>query len=69
MRHASEELLEEGKQLLSGIEVKDKERLTNTSTRCVDKWIENKQYSPDKAEKFRAAAREKLYTSNVEGKI
>jgi hypothetical protein len=65
MRHASEELLEEGKELLSGIEAKDKERLTNTGTRCVDKWIESKQYSPDKAEKFRAAAREKLYSAEA----
>ena len=54
----------EGQTLLESCEDVDKERLLNVNTRCVDKWIENKQYSPDRAEKFRAAAREKLYGEN-----
>jgi len=41
--------------------------LLDVNKRCDDKWIENKQYSPDRAEKFRATAREKLYATN-EGK-
>jgi hypothetical protein len=61
MRHASEELKEEGSLLLSSLDDKDRERLLNVNTRCYDKWIENKQYSPDRAEKFRSTAREKLY--------
>jgi hypothetical protein len=61
MRHASEELKEEGGLLLGGLDDRDRERLLNVNTRCYDKWIENKQYSPDRAEKFRNTAREKLY--------
>jgi hypothetical protein len=67
MRHASEELLEEGKELLDSVEDNDRERLLNVNAKCVDKWIENKQYSPDRAEKFRAAAREKLYAQEETG--
>ena len=60
MRHASEELLNEGVELLESVEESDRQRLLNVNTRCVDKWIENKHYSPDRAERFRAAAREKM---------
>jgi hypothetical protein len=67
MRHASEELLVEGHELLEGVDEQDRERLVNVNTKCVDKWIENKHYSPDRAEKFRAAAREKLYTQSESG--
>jgi hypothetical protein len=67
MRHASEELLVEGHELLDGIDEQDRERLVNINARCVDKWIENKHYSPDRAEKFRAAAREKLYAQSEGG--
>lgn len=61
MRHASEELQAEGQTLLTQLDEMDVERLTNSDTRCYDRWIENKQYSPDRAEKFREAARVKLY--------
>ena len=67
MRHASEELKEEGLNLLSDLEERDVKRLLNVATKCSDKWIENKQYSPDRAEKFRATAREKLYQSLESG--
>jgi uncharacterized protein YabN with tetrapyrrole methylase and pyrophosphatase domain len=67
MRHASEELLEEGKELLGSAEEQDRKRLLNVNARCYDKWIENKQYSPDRAEKLRTAAREKLYANNEGG--
>ena len=60
MRHASEELQMEGKELIEEIEEFDRIRLTNTEERCYDKWLENKHYSPDRAEKFRTVAREKL---------
>jgi hypothetical protein len=60
MRHASEELQREGLELLGGIEEFDRIRLTNAEERCYDKWLENKHYSPDRAEKFRSVAREKL---------
>jgi hypothetical protein len=68
MRHASEELLLEGQELLDSTEERDRDRLLNIHTKCVDKWIENKQYSPDRAEKFRAEAREKLY-ANIESGV
>jgi len=61
MRHACEELLVEGQELLESVEDQDKERLLNVNTKCSDKWIEDKHYSPDRAERFRAAAREKMY--------
>jgi hypothetical protein len=60
MRHASEELQMEGRELIEEIEEFDRIRLTNTEERCYDKWLENKHYSPDRAEKFRSVAREKL---------
>jgi hypothetical protein len=63
MRHASEELRMEGQNLIEGIEEIDRSRLLNVNKKCYDKWIENKQYSPDRAEKFRSAAREKLYAN------
>jgi hypothetical protein len=67
MRHASEELQVEGQTLAEGVEEVDQKRLLNPDTKCYDRWIENKQYSPDRAEKFRAAAREKLYAQGEGG--
>jgi hypothetical protein len=67
MRHASEELREEGNSLIADLDQRDCDRLLNVNKRCDDKWIENKHYSPDRAEKFRATAREKLYVDS-EGK-
>jgi hypothetical protein len=61
MRHASEELQMEGKELIEEIEEFDRIRLSNPEERCYDKWLENKHYSPDRAEKFRSVAREKLF--------
>jgi hypothetical protein len=67
MRHASEELRIEGLELAKDLDSKDAQRLFSVNTRCFDKWIENKHYSPDRAEKFRAAAREKLYAQEESG--
>jgi hypothetical protein len=58
----------EGQTLLEGIEEIDRKRLVDASARCSDRWIENKHYSPDRAEKFRAEAREKLYAAEKGGK-
>jgi hypothetical protein len=68
MRHASEELREEGNCLVTSLEQCDCDRLLDVNKRCEDRWIENKHYSPDRAEKFRAAAREKLYAAGNGGK-
>jgi hypothetical protein len=68
MRHASEELKEEGLTLMENLDERDRKRLLNTDTKCFSKWLENKHYSPDRAEKFRAAAREKLYAVEEGGK-
>lgn len=68
MRHASEELQQEGLELIENLDERDVKRLQNVNTTCCDKWIENKHYSPDRAEKFRAAAREKLYAVQEGGK-
>jgi hypothetical protein len=65
MRVVTEELLFEGENLMEGLEERDKERLLNPDLKCEDKWIENKLYSPDRAEKFRAEAREKLYGGKI----
>jgi hypothetical protein len=61
MRHASEELREEGSKLVVDLDQRDCDRLLDINTHCYDKWIEDKHYSPDRAEKFRGKAREKLY--------
>ena len=60
-RHASEELFLETQRFLLDADPQDKERLRNTNTKCDDKWLNDKKYSPDRAEKFRKQAREKLY--------
>ena len=65
MRHAVEELQEEGQSLLSNINEWDRERLVDSDATCYDRWLENKSYSPDRAEKFRAVAREKLVAQGV----
>ena len=66
MRHASEELRIEGQELLEELEETDQARLLNPQQKCYDQWIENKHYSPDRAEKFRAAARNKIYKLDTE---
>jgi hypothetical protein len=40
-------------------------RMVDVDATCYDKWLENKSYSPDRAEKFRAVAREKLVAQGV----
>jgi hypothetical protein len=71
MRHAWEELKEEGETLMESTDEADQKRLKSVETHCVDDWLENKHYSPDRAEKFRLVARNKLYNNEVKvgGKI
>ena len=61
MRFACDELQLEGEQLIEELDSRDVRRLTNLDQRCEDQWMQNKHYSPDKAEKFRSAARTKMY--------
>jgi len=67
MRHASEELLLEGEKMLEGLDRRDLKRLLNPMQSCEDNWIKNKKYSPDRAEVFRAKAREQLYSRTIRG--
>jgi hypothetical protein len=67
MRHAAEELTVEGETLMEGLDERDIARLQNENTKCYDEWLGNKHYSPDRAEKFRAAAREELYSRLEKG--
>lgn len=62
-RHAQEELVEEGQRLVTLMDTRDVERLSNLKAECEDDWLLDKHYSPDRAEKFRSAARNKLYNS------
>ena len=61
MRHASEELEKEGQTLSEDLEERDLGRILDLSLPAYDIWMENKHYSPDRAEKFRAAARVEMY--------
>jgi hypothetical protein len=60
-RHAQEELVLEGRKLVGGMEEVDRKRLVNLKAACYDDWLLDKHYSPDRAEKFREAAKKKLY--------
>ena len=64
-RHATGELVEEATYLLDLIDDQDKQRLLSSQTKCYDEWLHNKNYSPDRAEKYRKTAREKLYSTGV----
>ena len=60
-RHAEGEILEEATFLLDTMNDQDKQRLTNPASKTYDEWLNNQKYSPDKAEKIRRQAKEKLY--------
>jgi hypothetical protein len=61
-RHAVEELAIEAQRFLLDVGGEDKKRLLTTDTPCQDRWLlEDKHYSPDRAEKFRSEARKVLY--------
>ena len=60
-RFACEELAVEGARFLLDLDENDRGRLLNTSLDRDDSWIDDKKYSPDRAEKLRAKARTKLY--------
>jgi hypothetical protein len=60
-RHAEGEILEEATFLLDTMNDDDRKRLTNPASKIYDEWLNNQKYSPDKAEKIRRQAKEKLY--------
>jgi hypothetical protein len=60
-RHATEELVIEGRRFLLDTDEDDKARLLNPNAKCFDAWQSNKRYSPDQAEAYREEAREQLY--------
>ena len=62
MRHATGEIQEEALFLLESVSEEDKQRITN-QRKCYDEWLKNKKYSPDRAEKYRKAAYEKIFMS------
>lgn len=64
-RFGCEELVVEGQRLLLDTAPEDKERLLTTDTPCYDHWLGEKNYSPDRAEKYRGAARKALYGEGV----
>jgi hypothetical protein len=60
MRFAQGELFEEVDGLLEKMEDSARERLTNPQSKVYDEWLNNKHYSPDRAEKIRRQALEKV---------
>ena len=60
-RHAEGEILEEAASLLNTMDTQDKERLLNPASKPYDEWLNNQRYSPDRAEKIRRQAKEKVY--------
>jgi hypothetical protein len=62
MRHAEGELLDEVSLLLNVMDDEDKQRFTNPQSKPYDEWLNNKNYSPDRAEKIRRQAREKIFS-------
>lgn len=68
MRYGKMELIEEAQSLLSEIDPKFLGRIKNTNLICHDKWLENKRYSPDGAEKLRLNAVADMYKDG-EGKV
>jgi hypothetical protein len=61
MRHACEELESEGKELLEDLDERDAQRVLDLNAVVYDEWLAHRSYSPDTAEKPRAAARAKMY--------
>jgi hypothetical protein len=64
-RHAQEELVIEGRKLGELMDEEDRKRLRNLKASCFDDWLLNKNYSPDRAEKFREAAKKALQDKGV----
>ena len=64
-RHAQEEIVLDGRLLVERMEENDLLRLRNLKMRCEDDWLLNKNYSPDRAEKYREDARKALYEKGV----
>lgn len=63
MRHNCSEIAEEVEGLKEGLNERDFERIMNLRTLCYDKWLDNRQYSPDRAEILREKAKAEIYKS------
>jgi hypothetical protein len=61
-RHAQDELVLEGRELTKLMDPNDLHRLQDPKSNCYCDWLLDKRYSPDRAEKYRVAARPKMYT-------
>jgi hypothetical protein len=59
-RHGVGEILDEVLTLRTVMEPVDLDRLTDDKSKCYHDWLNAKNYSPDRAEKFRRAAKEKM---------
>jgi hypothetical protein len=59
-RHAQAELVLEGRELMEKVGARDRARINATTLRCEDDWLKNDTYSPDKAERLRVKAHEKM---------
>jgi hypothetical protein len=59
-RHGVGEIQDEVLTLRTVMEPEDLDRLTNDKSKCYHDWLNTKNYSPDRAEKFRRAAKEKM---------
>jgi hypothetical protein len=64
-RHAQEELVEEGRDLVKLIEPSDMQRLRDPKSECFYDWLMSKHYSPDRAEKYRVAAKSKMHIRKI----
>jgi hypothetical protein len=61
MRFAEGELIEEVRGLTEELSEQDRDRILNPQSKIYDEWLNNRKYSPDRAEKIRRQAREKIY--------
>jgi hypothetical protein len=59
-RHAIGEIQDEVLSLRTVMEPADLERLGNDKAKCYHDWLNTRNYSPDRAEKFRRAAKAKM---------
>jgi hypothetical protein len=66
-RHAQQELVEESMSLAEGMGDEDRQRLRDIRSRCQDDWMYHPSYSPDKAEKYREEARQKMADAQAKG--
>ena len=64
-RHAQDELVLEGRELMTLMEPTDLQRMQNANSECYYDWLMDKRYSPDRAEKYRVAAKSKMHIRKI----